>query len=149
VLSFSPVVGIGTSSPPHPQASVPPPPPVPGEGHTRWRERGWESPNSDEGTYTLVLCKYMYFVGNRSISHWPLPAVRDLPCDCRVVYLRRKCTQAASKVSIRGKCARTGHPLKIPSPTKLARLGHFPPASQACRLAGPVFYTVSFLWVGV
>ena len=29
--------------------------------------------------------------------------------------------------------------LKIPSPTKLARLGHFPPASQAGRLAGPVY----------
>jgi hypothetical protein len=26
-----------------------------GEGHTRWRERGWESSNSDEGTYTVVL----------------------------------------------------------------------------------------------
>ncbi len=27
-----------------------------------------------------------------------------------------------------------GHPLKLPSPIKLARLGHFPPASQApCR----------------
>jgi hypothetical protein len=25
-----------------------------GEGHTRWRERGWESPNSDEGTSTVV-----------------------------------------------------------------------------------------------
>jgi hypothetical protein len=33
-----------------------------GERHTRWRERGWESPNSDEETYTVVLCKYMYFV---------------------------------------------------------------------------------------
>jgi hypothetical protein len=31
------------------------------EGHTRWRERGWESPNSDEGTYTVVLCIYVYF----------------------------------------------------------------------------------------
>jgi hypothetical protein len=31
-----------------------------GEGHTRWRE----SPNSDEGTYTAVLCKYMYFVAS-------------------------------------------------------------------------------------
>jgi hypothetical protein len=28
----------------------------------------------------------------------------------------------------------------IPSPTKLARRGHFPPPSQAGRLAGPVFY---------
>ncbi len=26
--------------------------------------------------------------------------------------------------------------------------GYFPPASQAGRLAGPVFYTISFLWVG-
>jgi hypothetical protein len=33
-----------------------------------------------------------------------------------------------------------GKTLKIPSPTKLARLGHFPPASQAGRLAGPMFY---------
>jgi hypothetical protein len=29
-----------------------------GKGHTRWRERGWESPNSDEGTYTVVLFIY-------------------------------------------------------------------------------------------
>jgi hypothetical protein len=34
---------------PHPQASAPPPPCFWGEGNTRWRERGWESPNSDEG----------------------------------------------------------------------------------------------------
>jgi|LakMenE01Jun11ns_1017448.scaffolds.fasta_scaffold8280754_2 hypothetical protein len=26
------------------------------------RERGWESPNSDEGTYTLLLFMYTYFV---------------------------------------------------------------------------------------
>ncbi len=25
-------------------------------------KRGWGSPNSDEGTYTVVLCKYKYFV---------------------------------------------------------------------------------------
>jgi hypothetical protein len=35
--------------------TVPPPPRFWGEGHTRWRERGWGSPNSDEGTYTVVL----------------------------------------------------------------------------------------------
>ncbi len=58
VLSFFPVVGIGTPPTPHPQANVP----SPGEGHTRWRERGWESPNSDEGTYTVVLFIYMYFL---------------------------------------------------------------------------------------
>jgi hypothetical protein len=39
---------------------TPPPPPV--LGHTRWRERGWESPNSDEGSYTVVLLIYTYFV---------------------------------------------------------------------------------------
>jgi hypothetical protein len=49
-----------------------------------------------------------------------------------------------SNVSFRGKCARTGHPLKLSSPTKLARLGHFPPASQPGRLAGPVFYVYVF-----
>jgi hypothetical protein len=52
-----------------------------------------------------------------------------------------------SKVSFQGKCVHTGIPLKLPSPTKLGRLGHFPPARQAGRRAGPVFYTVSFLWV--
>jgi hypothetical protein len=33
-----------------------------GEGHTRWKEREWESPKSDEGTYTVVLFICMYFV---------------------------------------------------------------------------------------
>ncbi len=33
-----------------------------GEGHTRWRGRSCESPNSDEGTYTVVLFIYTYFV---------------------------------------------------------------------------------------
>jgi hypothetical protein len=43
---------------PHPQASVPPPPSLWGEGNTRWRERGWESPNSDEG-HTLWYSLYV------------------------------------------------------------------------------------------
>jgi hypothetical protein len=40
-------------------------PPTPrfwGEGLTRGRERGWESPNSDEGTYTVVLFIYSYLL---------------------------------------------------------------------------------------
>jgi hypothetical protein len=37
-----------------------PPPWFWGEGHTRWRERGRESPNSDEGTFTVVLFIYTY-----------------------------------------------------------------------------------------
>ncbi len=56
------VVGIGTPPPPPPQASVHPHPLVRGVGHTRLRERGWRSPNSDEGTYTVVPYIYKYFV---------------------------------------------------------------------------------------
>ncbi len=41
---------------------APPPSGSGGEGHTRWRERGWESPNSNEGTNTVVLFIYTYFV---------------------------------------------------------------------------------------
>ncbi len=32
------------------------------EARTRWGERGWESPNSDEETYTVVPCIYIYTV---------------------------------------------------------------------------------------
>ncbi len=78
-----------------------------------------------------------------SIPHWPLPAVRDLTRDSRwstydVSVLK------LSNVSFRGKCARMGNTLKIPSPIKLARLGQFPPVSQAGRLAGSVFYIYVF-----
>ncbi len=45
------VVGIETSPTPPPHASVPPPPPPP-----LWFR--WESPNFDEGTYTVVLIIY-------------------------------------------------------------------------------------------
>jgi hypothetical protein len=41
---------------------IPPPPPGSGGRGTLWRERGWKSPNSDEGTYTVVLFIYTYFV---------------------------------------------------------------------------------------
>ncbi len=47
---------------PSPAGECAPPPRFWGEGHTRWRERGWESPNSDEGMYTVVLFIFMYFV---------------------------------------------------------------------------------------
>jgi hypothetical protein len=57
--TFSPVVGIGTPPTPHPQASVHSPR-FWGEGHTRWRERGWESPNSDVGTYTVVYIRTLW-----------------------------------------------------------------------------------------
>jgi hypothetical protein len=41
-----------------------------GEGHTRWRERGWESPNSDEGTYTVVLCIVYVLCGQNGPHSW-------------------------------------------------------------------------------
>jgi hypothetical protein len=85
----------------------------------------------------------VYDLTHTAIPHWPLPAVRDLTRDGRwstydVSVLK------LSKVSFGGKCSRTGHPLKLPSPTKLAWVGHFPQASQAGRLAGPVFYVYIF-----
>ena len=87
----------------------------------------------------LLLYKQYIYLVIHSIPHWPLPAVRDLTRDGRLSTYDESVLKL-SKVSYWGKCTRTGHPLKLPSPTKLARLGHFPPASQAGRLAGPVFY---------
>jgi hypothetical protein len=52
-----------------------------GEGHTRWRERGWESPNSNVWTYTVVLYKFMYFVYEEDPRHYPFiipPKMRNL-----------------------------------------------------------------------
>jgi hypothetical protein len=49
---------LGLPPTPHPQASVPPPPCFWGEGNTRWQERGWESPNSNEG-HTLWYSLYV------------------------------------------------------------------------------------------
>ncbi len=72
-----------------------------------------------------------------------LPAVRGLTRDGRLSTYDESVLKL-SKVSFPGKCACMGHPLKLPSPTQLARLGHFPPASQAGRLASPVFYFYIF-----
>ena len=75
------------------------------------------------------------------IPHCPLPAVRDLTSDGRLSTYDESVLKL-SKVSFWVKCARTGHPPNLPSQTKLGRLDHFPPASQAGRLAGPVFYVL-------
>jgi hypothetical protein len=69
----------------------------------------------------------------------PLPAVRDFTCDGRWSTYDVSVLKLYN-VSFWGRCARMGNTLKLPLPTKLARLGHFPPASKAGRLAGPVFY---------
>jgi hypothetical protein len=47
---------------------APPPPPGSGGRDTLAGERGWESPNSDEGTHTVELFIYMYFVAHVLIS---------------------------------------------------------------------------------
>jgi hypothetical protein len=73
----------------------------------------------------------------------PLPAVRDLTRNGRWGTYDVSVLKLAN-VSFQGKCARMGNSLKLPSPTKLARLGHFPPSSQAGRLAGPVICVYVF-----
>ncbi len=40
----------------------PPPPGLGGRGTLAGERGGWKSPSSDEGTYTVVLYIYMYFV---------------------------------------------------------------------------------------
>jgi hypothetical protein len=67
------------------------------------------------------------------MSHWPLPAVRDLTFDDRLSTYDESVLKL-SKVSFREKCARMGYPLKLPSLTKLARLGHFPPVVRRAAL---------------
>jgi hypothetical protein len=65
--SVCPSSELGLPPTPHPQASVPPPPCFWGEGNARWRERGWESPNSDEGhtlwysLYVRTLCPTPFY----------------------------------------------------------------------------------------
>jgi hypothetical protein len=39
-----------------------------GEGHTHWRKRGWESPNSDEETYTVKLFIYVLCASDVNIN---------------------------------------------------------------------------------
>jgi hypothetical protein len=76
------------------------------------------------------------------IPHWPLPVVLDLTRDgwWSTMKVYSSCPRFHS-----GENAHARDTLKLPSPAKLARLGHFRPASQAGRLAGPVFYIIYFL----
>jgi hypothetical protein len=86
------------------------------------------------GNFSSTLFLYPYCSAHcpvvDSMGRRPLPAVRDLTRDGRW-----------STYDVRVLKLYT---LKLPSPTKLARLGHFPPASQAGRHAGPVFYVYVF-----
>jgi hypothetical protein len=97
------LTSVGSSPPPPPPPSPPPPPP---------------SPPLPCNTVTST-CTFSLFVSVRTIPHWPLPAVRDLTYDGRLSTCDESVLKL-SKVSFRGKCTCTEHPLKLPSPTKLA-----------------------------
>ncbi len=77
--------------------------------------------------------------GGRYMGRRPLPAVRDFTRDGR---------WSNHDVSVLKKMWKNMHrdryPLKLPSPTNLARLGHLPPASLAGRLAGLMFCVYVF-----
>jgi hypothetical protein len=80
---------------------------------------------------------------DRSIPQWLLSAVRDLTRYGRLSTYDVSVLKL-SNVSFRGKYARMGNTLKIPSPTNLAWLGRFPAASQeGCSMS------VSFLWLDI
>ncbi len=91
--------------------------------------------------YDGWFCTYIYYISadGNAIPNWPLPAVRDLARDGRWSTYDVSVLNL-SNASFRGKWAGMENSLNIPSPTKLARLGHVLPASQAGRHAGPVFY---------
>jgi hypothetical protein len=54
-----------------------PHPLVRGGGHTCVRLKGWGSPNSNEGTYTVVLYIYKYFVGESIFARMLSDCVAD------------------------------------------------------------------------
>jgi hypothetical protein len=63
---------------------VPPRPQFWGEGHTRWQERGWESPNSDEGTlwYSLhirTLCLQVSRTESKFVNLLRSPGIDSQP----------------------------------------------------------------------
>jgi hypothetical protein len=71
--SVCPSSELGLPPTPHRQASVPPPPCFWGEENTRWRERGWESPNSDEGNtlwYSLYVRTLCCALSRRKSAIW-------------------------------------------------------------------------------
>jgi hypothetical protein len=80
-----------------------------------------------------------------TIPHWPLPAVRDFVRDGRLTTYDGSVLKL-SKVSFQGKCARTGHPLKLLSPTKLARWVIF--LHLARRAALPARCSILYLFSG-
>jgi hypothetical protein len=79
------------------------------------------------------------------ILYWPQPPVRDLTRDVRLSTYDKSVLKL-SKVSFRGKCARTWHSkATITNKTRPAGPSSSSySASQAGRLAGPVFYAISF-----
>ncbi len=100
--SVCPSSELGLPPTPHPLASVPPPPCFWGEGNTRWRERGWESPNSDEGRtlwyslYVRTLWCGLYFQvlrrkGKGNLDEQRRVAYREIARLDLLPNLRRSC----------------------------------------------------------
>jgi hypothetical protein len=91
------------------------------------------------------------FFYNHALDYWLLPGVLFDHWFCYRYERMREVIQCTKFIFVvcpklivlpqlaLPQCRNTVHCilLKLPSPTKLARLGHFPPASQTVRLAGP------------
>jgi hypothetical protein len=98
---------------PSPPGECAPPPFDRGEGHTRWREKGWESSNSDEWTYTVVLFLYKYLVSfGHGAGFFPVVRIGTPPPLSR----RRACppgeaetTEMLDKTGVTGQYSRDNH----------------------------------------
>jgi hypothetical protein len=94
VLSFFSSRRNWDSPTPSPAGECALPPLVRGEGHTRWREKGWESPNSDEGTYTAVLYLYTLCRGRSLLS-----IVCGLYCICSMIVAQLRSFMAVNRTA--------------------------------------------------
>jgi hypothetical protein len=102
---------------PIPSPAVCPLPPVLGGGHTHWRERGWESPNSEEGIGTVVLFIYMYFeMGHHAgadynITLCRLQHIMAILCQSRLYLGFGLCTVYNTVVIVLACCSWRTHPI--------------------------------------
>ncbi len=101
VLSFFSSRGIWDSPTSLAAGECAPPPFGPGGGHTRLRLKGWGSPNSDEGTSTMVLYMYKYFVqlGIKSVYCTWRKSTSSLDKKKSVYYTWRKSTSSSDQTS--------------------------------------------------
>jgi hypothetical protein len=107
-----------------------------------------EQPNANARQLALALLKNKFQALSILLNSAKYNITRKrlflFPCLKILLVHSNRWTVCNQFVFFRGRCARMGNTLKLPSPTKLAQLGNFPPASHAGRLAGPVFYVNVF-----